>query len=432
MSTPLIFLYQTRTILRCRRVPSISRSLHISPCRHGRSNNDIPFAQDVAPEILDEAQSRDTITPTERQTFNQIFSDIAARGLQPQPQIDKKPSESTRRTTNLIVEAAVAGESGQENHSKSLSAAQYSSIANEKDKALLRFPPSLRAAASRAFELLNPGRPVSYSPPTAKKAKDSAEESNEIWHASKNSMMELEAKRYPEQKRIETLMSSARTDFELWDIMEREVFSYPDRLGLRNVNVPRQPGGKQKRKTVKSQSTGQTTAKDLKQPRGKHGGNSELDLYIFGPLYPSSLLFGLRLLDKAFATPSLLALSVLPRIKALGLESFVLGVSTPFYNELLSIYFDRYGDLSNMMSLLEEMSHSGLYFDNGTAAILSKAYSQTRTLSTGAHGHFAQALMTMPAYESSVQDRIKYWHSHIALSINQRDSDVELNKLYQL
>ena len=46
-----------------------------------------------------------------------------------------------------------------------------------------------------------------------------------------------------------------------------------------------------------------------------------------------------------------LTFSLLPRIKELGLESFVLGVSTPFYNELLEIYWKRRGDLLGMMGL---------------------------------------------------------------------------------
>ena len=41
-------------------------------------------------------------------------------------------------------------------------------------------------------------------------------------------------------------------------------------------------------------------------------------LALYGPLYPSFLLLGLRLLDRSFAKPSPLALSILPRIKSLG------------------------------------------------------------------------------------------------------------------
>jgi hypothetical protein len=159
--------------------------------------------------------------------------------------------------------------------------------------------------------------------------------------------------------------------------------------------------------------------------------SEKLNLYIYGPLYPSYLLHGLRLLDKSFSQPSTLALSVLPRIKELGMESFVLGVSTPFYNELLDIYYSRYGDLSKMLDLLEEARHSGLYFDSDTTAVLSKAQYQTDSLVAGKHGPFATAFMTMPEYERSMRERIKHWHRAVDISISQRDQDIDYERLYQ-
>ncbi|KAK9776152.1 putative Mtf2-like C-terminal domain-containing protein [Seiridium cardinale] len=443
---PLLFLYQTRTLLRCRRLPSIARSLHVTPARRSRGENDIPFAQDGpgADIPVGKTQTRGTITPTERETFDRIFADIAARGLKPRMQQDVRPaSETTRRATNLIIEAAAAvDDAGGITRGKPISAAQYVSAARDKDKALLRFPPSLRAAASRAFELLNPDHPAAFLPPngkqTTKPEADETDETAEMWQTPKNSILravEVDAKRQPEQKRVERLMSGAQTDFELWDIMEQEVFCYPQKLGLKK-SAPRVRISKARtQKEVNDAKIRRGSRSPIATPTNtdvqQFSDDPKLNLYIYGPLYPSFLLFGLRLLDKGFAAPSSLALSVLPRIKELGLESFVLGVSTPFYNELLSIQYSRFGDLSNMMNLLEEMSHSGLYFDEGTVAVLNRAYNHTGGLSAGNHGPFAEAIMTMPAYEQSVRDLLRDWHRNVDFSMKQRDADIDFNQWHR-
>ncbi|KAF7541659.1 hypothetical protein G7054_g386 [Neopestalotiopsis clavispora] len=448
MSTPpLLFLYQTRTILRCRRLPSITRSMHVSPTHRRKSDDHIPFARDPSiPEHelpLDTKETRGTITPTERQTFDRIFSDIAARGLKPRPlqNNNAQSAETTRRAANLILEAAASDGAGKGLRGKPISAAQMVSAAKDKEKALLRFPPSLRAAATRAFELLNPDHPSSYAPATTSTdaADGDANTSDEIWQTPKNSTMrlvEVDAKRYPEQKRVEDLMSAAKSDFELWDIMEREVFTYPQKLGIHNLTPPVKSTVRNRGKKRQAQAEDVVMEpKEDELPQEATAqvfeGDPKLNLYIYGPLYPSFLLFGLRLLDKGFVTPSPLSLSVLPRIKELGLESFVLGVSTPFYNELLSIYYDRHGDLTNMMTMLEEMSYSGLYLDEGTVSVLIKAYNQTERLASGAHGPFANAFMTMPAYEKSVRNKIRHWHSDVDNSIKQREADIDYRQLYR-
>lgn len=446
MSTPpLLFLYQTRTILRCRRLPSVSRALHgtTTSLHQHKADNDIPFAQDGSSEhATGEAQPKGTITPTERQTFDRIFTDIASRGLKPRMGQDV-PHDVARRATNLIFDAAAASDVGPTPRGEAISPAQYASAAKDKEKALLRFPPSLRAAASRAFELLNPDHPASYLPQNTVQATESKGGSKseskgievyETWKSPKNSfmrMVEIDAKRQPEQRRVEALMAAATTDFELWDLMEQEVFSYPGKLGLLGEVATVEPAGKGKRKGQGRGRVKKTTppAPASVPTQSQSDSDPKLNLYIYGPLYPSLLLFGLRRLDRGFATPSPLTSSILPRIKELGLESFVLGVSTPFYNELLNICYSRHGDLSKMIDLLDEMSHSGLYFDQSTAAILDKAYDETNAMATGMHGTFAQALMTMPAYEKSVRDRIKYWHSNVDFSIAQRDSDIDYTQL---
>jgi pentatricopeptide repeat protein len=456
----LPFLYQTRTILRSRHLPPTTsfarRCLHLTAPRY--RSNDIPFARGAPGEgkgegediPLEEDAPRGTITPSERQTFERIFADIASRGLKPNPSRDMPPpSPTAQRSTNLIMEMAAA-DAGQHRFGNIMSPAYHSDTAKDKNRALQRFPPSLRAAASRAFELLHPNHHDALAEPGSSSTVEEGEDGSE-WHTHNDTSMrtaELDAKRHPEQKRVEDLMTCAGTDFELWDILEKEVFTYPAKLGLRKedsaVQADADASSKKGRKVAKRSKERREKLKKAHASEDPSHQFAELDssldapqldeklnLYIYGPLYPSFLLFGLRLLDRAFAQPSTLTLSVLPRIKELGLESFVLGVSTPFYNELLDIYYGRHGDLSKMLDLLEEMRHSGLYFDEGTAAVLGRVQGQTQDLSRGKYGAFATAFMTMPEYEQSMRDRIRHWHRAVDVSIAPRNNGTGYQELYQ-
>lgn len=429
MSTPpLLFLYQTRTILRCRRqIPTttLSRaSLHLTTARRRRGDasiNEIPFVKD-GPRAGRPGQDdgpRGTITPAERQTFERIFADIEQRGLKPNMQQDPSASSLTaRQTTNLILEQAALGAS-QERTRAHLISTVTADAAKEKQRALQSFPPSLRAAASRAFRLVHPDHPAAMLEPDEEFVDEGEVEGEpkvegageQEWQVPAESMAELDAKRDEEQKRLEGLLSAARSDFELWDVMEREVFSYPDKLGLRRqFSQEQQPerqsqpdlwlGGKRARArlVVNSMEPSEDSAV---------ASDQKMNLYTYGPLYPSFLLYGLRRLDRAFSTPSPLALSVLPRIKALGLESFVVGISTPLYNELLGIYYRRYGDLAKILELLAEMVHSGIGFDKDTAAILHAAHGELSALGDGSNGNFPKAFMSMPEYERLMRDRLK-------------------------
>lgn len=405
---------------------------------------------------METPQTPGTITAEERRTFDRIFQDIAVRGLKPQRQQDvPPPTDKARKITRLIIEAASeeAGQAPNNNHP--IAPVFYAQAIEDRNKYLLRFPVSLRNAASRTFDLLQSEGPP--RPQTVVDVGRDGEKEVKEWEPSKNSMMrmvELEAKRYPEFKRIETLMMEAKTDLELWDVMESEVFTLPDKLGIRSPSLdlvrpededepiaqkkedePKKMRGK-KKKAKLTEKVGEDSSKqdDAAATKTAKTENMEqqptLSLYVYGPMYPQLLLIGLRRLDRGFATPSRLSLNMLPRIKALGLESYVLGVSTPFYNQLLEIYYFQYGDLAKMLELLEEMRHAGLWLDQGTVSVLNKAYYQTRELSNGViSGPFAEAIMTMPEYELDLRRRIKHWARAIDISIDQQQKDVNFHKL---
>ncbi|KAI2627611.1 hypothetical protein GGR54DRAFT_423034 [Hypoxylon sp. NC1633] len=460
MSSILLpFLYQTRTILRAnpRRTAAFARSLHAT-CRHLRRSDDIPFISELGGEetpsgqISSEPVRRGTITPAERQVFERIFADIKARGLKPTIQEDAPSHPAAEARPTLLIMQQAAQDASQARPAQATSPNAHRVAAQDRNRALLRFPPDLRAAASKALGA------IEASPMAVEDrdyiAYDEASIAASQWDddgwkspaSSTDRTTELEAQRQPERARVEGLLAAAKTDFELWDVLEKEVFTMPAKLGLDRRASPTdgtestEPATRRrgrKKKTTTEETTNISEVRnvgvandaeaseiapretDAEAPKS-HALPQKLSLYVHGPLYPAYLLLALRRLNTAFHAPSLLAFSLLPRIKELGLESYVLGVSTPFYNELLDIYWTNRGDLSSMLDLLEEMRHCGLSFDRQTASILDRADSMLTTLaSKGSPSSFGRIIMTMPEYERAVRDRIKQWIRVVDLSIEE-------------
>ncbi|KAI0869525.1 hypothetical protein GGS24DRAFT_493702 [Hypoxylon argillaceum] len=456
--TSMPFLYQTRTILRIpphrasRASAAIVRSLHTTS-RLAHKETSIPFDYEVGPKEdtlpITEVPVRGTITPSERQIFERIFADIQARGLQPAVKDDGSipPGASASRAARLIMQEA-AIDAGQARRATVTAPAILSGAAKDRAKALLRFPPQLRGAAAKAMEAITEQALKVKSHDDAAYTADAAAAAeadfiDDDWHAPAHTFgraVELEARRFGERTRIEGLITSASSDFELWDILEKEVFTMPARLGIVRDLKPKKPKHPEGRKRESAamndaepvaihdaepglEASEVDTTSASPDPDSSPDDLHELSLYVHGPLYPAYLLLALRRLDTAFHTPSSLVFSLLPRIKELGLESYVLGVSTPFFNELLSIYWTRRGDLSGMLALLEEMQHCGLYFDNRTAAILNQVAAGVSSMANGTSG-LGRALMEMPEFEKVQRERIRHWHRIVDISAQERQNDL--------
>ncbi|KAI1194177.1 hypothetical protein F5X97DRAFT_14760 [Nemania serpens] len=458
------FLYQTRTILRLpphRASAAVARSLHATARRP--QDTAIPFDYEVGRPGDDvsvaDVAARGTITPTERQIFQRIFADIEARGLKPAVELDDDHTSEpvASRSARLIMQQA-AYDAGQARPATVTSPALLSGAARDRAKALLRFPPELRGAASKALNTINwqamraesydrDGDDAYHAYDVGLAAADKDNLPDNDWQEPAHTFartIELEAKRQPERTRIEGLITSAASDFELWDVLEKEVFPMPARLGIvkgaaqsgdpepsvKPKRRGRKPATKPPSQTIPDadpnpETSGIGTWPAPSDDAPNTGDPTKLSLYIHGPLYPAYLLLALRRLDTAFFVPSPLVFSLLPRIKELGLESYVLGVSTPFFNELINIYWTRRGDLSGILNLLEEMRHCGIYFDNRTTSILHQMDSAlSRLAGSEDHAGFGRALMLMPEYEKSQRERIRHWHSAVDISANERKHDI--------
>ncbi|TAQ85106.1 hypothetical protein B7494_g6571 [Chlorociboria aeruginascens] len=322
-----------------------------------------------------------TITPSERYAFQRIFSDILAKSQAPpipREAIIKAAGADKRTAIHSKLDSILGA--AMEVKNRRLQSNE------EKRAAVERYPPALRAAAARAIGL-----------------QDEVVDIEDVIEAEETALDidQLEKLRGPERQRVEALMRGARSDFELWRVMEREVFTLINKLGLKEpVKAFRVPLKKvtSRKKTRKEAAMGEEPKPDTVMPTYSFPESGVRPVALYGPLYPSYLLLGLRLLDRSFSKPSPLTLNILPKIKSLGIVSNVLGASTPLYNELLRIYWFRYDDFRRVISLLKEMDAEGLEYDNETFEVVSDILTAQRSVAQGERGETLKMLWTLPEF----------------------------------
>lgn len=495
-STPLPFLYQTRTILRLAsvgtRIQLVRAFSHTVPSHIPRRSpiDSIPFElpTDFKPrkEEVGEpdepkedqetgAAGRSTITERERETFNVIFNEMA-RLRQPAPAPptlrgrrsaenrapyptdegdleqfleDAMPSESGtpdpelgQATIGAIVQHALdpvraGGRRMTAHFDKSHPLGQVAS-SDDPVKALLRFPPSLRDAARRALGVLEASiedvkkKTAEAAGAASGHGTASVAEKGVAGKASSSSLMtpislEMDMGRRKERFRVEKLMRASQTDRELWRVMEEQVFTMVERLGIAETTKQEMPAANQQAAGAAVDATAATaTAAERPAP---------LNLFFYGPLYPLYLLYGLRLLDQHFARSSPLCLNVLSRVKELGLASYLLGITTPFYNTLGNIYWARYGNAKAVFDMLEEMRYAGLYFDENSKRLVQRI-DMVHQMAMGTHEDggstkrlhtpFVRAIANMPDNRLVLRARINYWHKAIGHSMQDRNQALGL------
>lgn len=480
MATTLLpFLYQTRTLQRLSRVgaatPAFRTLLHSTSRGTVRRNprhrmeprtDDIPFElpdgyqqsdEQDGPYIEQDPETgmRSTITPSERDAFSRIFEEIAARNNArplsavpsapsptdgpmpaspfelgsamphaPTPKITdfdnfgvrtEEPSPSSIRSTiNIIVQDAAEVHTNRRRQMHkpfdALHPLEQVSASSEWEKALMRFPPSLRQAAQMALGVMEEDRDADRAAPQLaipeEQMTDERRLSTQIDMVLDplSKSVQNEALRRDERTRVEAKMREAVSDFALWDVLEEEVFPMIAKLGLEDDL--------------------EASTATAKRKRSKKQRDTKFPMHIYGPLYPTHLLTALRLLDTKFARSSPLALQILPRVKELGLASYVLGVSTPFYNELARIQWQRYGDPTATFNVLEEMRVAGLYCDENTRGVVQGVEAFLGKVVQGRWGPFLRELAMLPEYELKVLPRVRHWLTTINMHIYERKNEM--------
>lgn len=190
----------------------------------------------------------------------------------------------------------------------------------------------------------------------------------------------LEALQKQQYNRVEGLLRAAKTDVELWNVLETEVFSIIRELDLDGAAA--------------------NTATPILKPTIENICE-EIDhasrLAIIGPNYPSFLVIAVRQLRQEFPSSSL-SLTILPAVKDLGRGSYVLGASTVLYNELISLAWLTYADFECIEELLQDMDNSGVDFDGNTLELLESIHDEARKACMGRFGATVAAVWEMDRF----------------------------------
>lgn len=344
-----------------------------------------------------------TITPSERAAFEAIFNTIRnkTKNAQRYGNLERETTSPDQRKKAAQRLEDIIGVAMTE---------RYPQTRDEKETVVNRYPPSLRALAAKAVGL---DYNESHFEETAKKEEEAMDND------------QLEELRKPIREKVEARMHAAETDAELWAVMEREVFPLIEKLGL--VKPGKEKPLKKRAPGRKPAITPKASKREIVLPPKEqqivqfepiqHKGQVISPLAFYGPLYPSYLLLGLRLLDRSFAKPSLLTLSILPKIKSLGLISHVLGASTQLYNELLIIHWYRYDDFRGAISLLSEMEESGLSFNKETLEIVDDIVRMQGRILRGDRGPTLKALWSLPEFAPG---KFGHWRNKIMRMLSEK------------
>ncbi|KLU84634.1 hypothetical protein MAPG_03674 [Magnaporthiopsis poae ATCC 64411] len=403
-----------------------------------------------------------TITPSERRAFDNIFKELELETLKAQGRSAmtfdaalRQPPDASRHQSIIgrILSDAVGEDWDSPNPSlpskpfiQSMRklhnvgadghAAGSPLSPQVRYQALLRFPESLRAAAKRALGISDPAAPQTVDVAAEEEAAPESSQQDapppqpveqEEPPLPLDRTIEnyyLERARHDERRRIEKLMGAAKTDFELWDVLEREVFSVIGRLGLdKPLEKPKSRRGRRPKNAVTDKAPEAANVNPFAPSSGT--GTVEPDINLQGYLYPEHLVCALQLMDSRFPG-SRLALEILPRVKSLGLESFVLGASAQFYTTLMSLMWNRYNDGHAVLNLVEEMIHAGLetsYLVHGN--LIREMGHLVERAGSGRAGPLALHISSHPTWASLRGVRIPHLHKAVAVEQEKKKSSGE-------
>ncbi|MCJ1362289.1 hypothetical protein MMC16_001392 [Acarospora aff. strigata] len=353
-----------------------------------------------------EPRRRDsTITASEQAIFTRIFNNLVRSSTESMPAGEEdeydfpggEEEEESTEDLSSIFGAAVEAARTKANRKEKREA--FHSLGEMRKFWVTRYPEPLREAADKASGIV--------AKRELRIRRKLSEVRQQPMPGHQNTLFErkVQKERQAQLRKVETLLRSAETDFQLWDVLEKEVFSTikkieaeaPPRI-TRQTPHKRKPG--RPKKGVEPDSPviidmPITTTDAEKKTKDKIPA-----LSIVGPNYPSHCLLALRLLHDNFPT-SPLALCLLPAIKRLGPTSYVLGASTALYNELISIQWLVYNDMRAMADLLTEMDEQDVNFSEETVKLLKLPAWDRSAAKSGTAGRSLGVLWEMEEMEAA-------------------------------
>lgn len=434
------FLYQTRTLQRVWRLPTRLRATQIAHSSSSRNlprggysrggnlkggpgsrnarlsksernaevdEGSIPFdwgergkpdlrtlSEEEDERAAEAARPQSTITPSEAYTFRDIFHEISA-GKMPAPAKKKRDDQSLRGA-----QTTTESENPQTTADRYRSAVEQERIADFRANVLSRYPQDVREAAHMALGI--------YETKSGEETLDLQHETPEQREARQMTVQQRE----DERERIEALMNECKTDLQLWKVMEQEVFSLPEKLGiLDDPEVAKKKKSKKagrpkkllKYETLMGRKPDE--AEDASQSLTP-GSERKVSMLVHGPLYTQLLHHGLKLFETSFSRPSPLAFQILPHIKSLGLSSYVLGVSSRLYHSVARMHWDHFGDATMAIEAIEDMNACGLWATGDVRELLQRIRREWRACASGLQGPLVATIADIPALDGALEERL--------------------------
>ncbi|KAL8677334.1 MAG: hypothetical protein Q9186_006224 [Xanthomendoza sp. 1 TL-2023] len=387
-STFLPFLYQTRTIqFPAALSPRASHSFHTTGVRiakRDRYSDPIPFETEIRPrgdddhfrEIDEESAGYDpfaqhvendanrplrnsTITASEKAVFERIFKEISddasKQGIK-----EEDPLES-----NLEDDERSQGDG-------------YSDLSAIFDDAIRRTALVREESSNEDRDKYHPDyisrnfrSALEAFAGTGKRTMDMS-----IWRSDEN-FKKIQASIVENNRRVTKRINQAKTDAEIWNVLETEVFSLIQQYeSQRKEAEEREEPQQAKRKggrVSKADKEAAAAAEKSQSLRAREKSFREAEIQgILSSNYGDYCLAALRRLRRAYPT-SPYSMNLLPTVKRLGSISHVLAASVDLYNEVLFLLWSEYSDLHGMADLIIEMGNQGIESNETTLRILRMA-----------------------------------------------------------
>lgn len=394
--TLLPFLYQTATIQQWKPAAQPISRRSISRCNskdEPAPTEDVPFEDhgDLPPALENlESPRKTTITGSERAAFEKLYRKFNTRGSRQQEkdhevEIDAiadeywEPDEEEDMEGNLDKIFDEALKKG----------AAVSREWNRSGHEQLRSKKAKEDLASMALHVLKRTRPEEL------RVRDSRTKRRE---EASTSASKLKKARLAERERIDTLLTSAQTDRELWETLHREVFDRVRALDL-DCTAPKK--------------------RESKSRNSKASPPAPTDPKILFANYPHHLLTALTTLRTTFPA-SQLPLSLLPTIKSLGRSSYALGATTALYTLLLRTAWLQQSSYTLIINLLTDMHNGAIEFSPDVLDVLDAVVKEFDMARSGRLGREMQMVYGMEQFGQGIRV-VRRWRAIVAEKVGVED-----------
>ncbi|KAL8909269.1 MAG: hypothetical protein Q9207_000279 [Kuettlingeria erythrocarpa] len=387
-SSLLPFLYYTRTIQSSARlcaraqrsfhtssrrrreaIPFVDELGNLEPDRSSRLSGKAPIRYILRTQAAEDEDDYDasrpprasTITASEKAVFDRIFKEISADAskkaakeedpLQDEFQDDQPTKSDAYGNLNAIFDEAIKalGQDSQNFSGDRGEAMQPDALPRDYETAIgnaVKLGGAVSGTVKRPDFALRPGE------------KDKALQMAVSVH----------------QRKVLKMLRDARSDIEIWHVLESEVFSLIEqRDTLRRQAEKQEKAAKPKRGRGRPSKVGREASAATEHDPSLGAAKKttqELEIEaILSSNYGDYCLAAMRHLCRRYPT-SPCCMALLPNIKRLGPISHVLAASVNLYNEILFLLWKEYSDLHGMADLIIEMGNQGLESNQLTLWIL--------------------------------------------------------------